>query len=351
MIRLLRGRWREELPGSALRWWLAPLTLPAWAGYRAAVAWRNRRYDAGRAAVARLPAPVVSVGNLTAGGTGKTPAVLAVCRLLAARGRRPAVLSRGYRGVDGANDEAQLLDGFPVVCDPDRAAGGRRALAAGADCLVLDDGFQHRRLHRDCDLVLIDATRPGGACLPLGWLREPWSGLRRARLAWISRADLAAPADLAALVARLDAAGVPWIRDRHQDGGLTPLAGGEPRPSAALAGRRVVLASGIGNPHGFEAAAHRHGWSVAASLRFPDHHRYDRGDAALLARYADRLRAELVVTAKDAVKLAPLGLTAPCWVLAAGDRLDGDGLAVLDRVLGEVLAGRDCPLPRPAAPP
>lgn len=342
-VRLLRGRWREELPGSPLRWWLAPLTLPAWAAYRLAVAWRNQRYDSGRSAVHRLPAPVVSVGNLTAGGTGKTPAVLAVCRLLASLGRRPAVLSRGYRGEGGANDEAQLLDGFPVVCDPDRVAGGRRALAAGADCLVLDDGFQHRRLHRDCDLVLIDATRPGDACLPLGWLREPFAGIRRARLAWISRADLAAPAALAALIRRLDAAGVPWIRDRHQDGGLTPLGGGETRPSATLAGQPVVLASGIGNPHGFEAAAQRHGWQVAESLRFPDHHHYDRADADLLAEAARRHRAVLVVTAKDAVKLAPLGLAAACWVLAAGDRLDGEGLAELGRVLAPLAGGSASP--------
>lgn len=337
-VRLLRGRWREELPGSPLRWWLAPLTLPAWACYRAGVAWRNRRYDRGQAVVQRLPAPVVSVGNLTAGGTGKTPAVLAVCRLLAAQGRRPAVLSRGYRGDGGANDEAQLLDGFPVVCDPDRVAGGRRALAAGADCLVLDDGFQHRRLQRDCDLVLVDATRPGDACLPLGWLREPLAGIRRARLAWISRADLVAPAVLAALARRLDAEGVPWIRDHHQDGGITPLAGGEARPSSSLAGQRVVLASGIGNPHGFESAALLHRWQVAVSLRFPDHHRYDRADAGLLAEAARRHQAALVVTAKDAVKLAPLRLDATCWVLAAGDRLDAAGMAELGRVLAALPA-------------
>ncbi|MCK6490669.1 MAG: tetraacyldisaccharide 4'-kinase [Planctomycetes bacterium] len=338
-VRLLRGRWREELPGSSLRWWLAPLTLPAWACYRAGVALRNHRYDSGRSVVQRLPAPVVSVGNLTAGGTGKTPAVLAVCRQLAARGRRPAVLSRGYRGEGGANDEAHLLDGFPVVCDPDRVAGGRRALAAGADCLVLDDGFQHRRLHRDCDLVLVDATRPGDACLPLGWLREPMAGIRRARLAWISRADLVAPAALAALTRRLDALGVPWIRDHHRDGGLTPLGGGDTHPSATLAGQRVVLASGIGNPHGFEAAALLHRWQVVESLRFPDHHRYDRADARLLAEAARRHQAVLVVTAKDAVKLTALGLEATCWVLAAGDRLDGDGLAELGRVLAPLAGG------------
>jgi tetraacyldisaccharide 4'-kinase len=181
--------------------------------------------------------------------------------------------------------------------------------------------------------VLVDATRPGSACLPLGWLREPWDGIRRADLVWITRADLVDAATLAGLTTRLDALGIPWIRDRHQDGGLTPLGGGAARSSASLTGQRVVLASGIGNPHGFEAAARRHGWSVVCSLRFPDHHRYDRADCALLAAETRRHHATLVVTAKDAVKIAPIGLDVPCLVLAAGDRPDAEALAVLDRLL------------------
>lgn len=338
-VRLRRGRWREELPGSPLRWALAPLLLPAWAAYRAAVAVRGRAYDLGWAPAFRLAVPVVSVGNLTAGGTGKTPAVLTVCRLLAARGRRPAVLSRGYRGTGGANDEAHLLEGFPVVCDPDRLAGGRRALAAGADCLVLDDGFQHRRLHRDLDIVLIDATRPGDACLPLGWLREPWSALRRARLAWVSRADLVTVDELAAITGRLDRLGIAWVRDRHAAGSITPLAGGDPQPATTLVGRPLLLASGVGNPRGFELAARRHGWTVAESWRFPDHHAYRTEDVAALDAATRRLGADLVVTGKDAVKLAPHPPTTPCWVLATGDRLDADGLARVDALLATGLAG------------
>ena len=165
--------------------------------------------------------PVIVVGNLTVGGTGKTPLVELLATLCRERGRSPAVLSRGYRGEGGeggANDEARMLT-VPVFCDASRSAAGARALAAGHDCLLLDDGFQHRRLARDLDLVLIDALRPWGvrgslpAVLPLGLMREPKRALRRADALVVTRADTVDERSLAALTTQLARFGKRQIGD------------------------------------------------------------------------------------------------------------------------------------------
>lgn len=335
------GRWREELPGTPARLLLAP----AWAPYRLAVALRNWAYDHGWAGQRRLPVPVISLGNLTAGGTGKTPAALAVVERLRRAGRTPAILSRGYRGVDGINEEARLAGDIPVVCDPDRVAGGQRALAAGADCLVLDDGFQHRRLARDLDIVLCDATRPWGddaggrgAVLPLGYLREGRSGLRRAGLLWITRADLVSAQRLADLRGELATWG-PVVEERAVGFALTPLAATDPSVAAPAlraeaTDRPVLLVSGIGNPGGFEAAAQRAGLTVLESHRFPDHHHYTAAQAqALLARATAR-GAELVTTGKDAVKLSAF-IRQGAVLTVRSELVDP---APLDQALARVLA-------------
>lgn len=343
-IRRGPGRWRDELPASPWRWLLAP----AWCAYRPLLALRGLAYDRGWLAAKRLPVPVLSVGNLTAGGTGKTPLTRHLARACLARGLKPAILSRGYRGDGRANDEALEVDECPVVCDPDRHAGGTRALADGATCLILDDGFQHRRLHRDLDLVAIDATRPWGdadggtgAVLPLGYLREGRAALARADVIAITRADLVEPAALERLTRELTPIGKPVVRVVDGPAALRPLAGGADRPVADLAGRPVVLASGLGNPLGFERSAERHGFAVRLSVRFGDHHAFTRGDAARLADEARRLGAALVVTGKDAVKLAPLlpaGVEA--WVLVARPELHAADAPVLERLLDARLPRR-----------
>ncbi len=337
------GRWREDLPGGPWRW----LLLPAWCVYRPLVAARNRLYDLGVLHARRLPVPVISVGNLTAGGTGKTPLVRHLVAWCIAHGLSPAVLSRGYRGADGANDEAMLIDGCPVVCDADRVRGGIAAIAAGANCLILDDGFQHRRLHRDLDVVLIDATRPWGeagggrgAVLPLGYLREGRGALRRAGMLALSRGEAVDVATLGRIEAELRATmGKPLVRIEETDAHLLPLGGGTRSEVAALAGQTVVLASGLGNPLGFERAAQRHGWQVAASLRFPDHHRYDVADAARIAEQARAAGAEVVMTAKDAVKLR--GIWPPAapraWVLEVASAVRSEDRAILDAALDAAL--------------
>lgn len=333
---LMPGRWPEELPASPWRWLLAP----AWAGFALGVAARGLAFDRGWRAVHRLGVPVLSVGNLVAGGAGKTPAALALAGLLRERGRRPAVVSRGYRGDGTANDEALLAGDLPMVCDPDRVAGARRALAAGADCIVLDDGLQHRRLHRDLDLVVIDATRPWGdaaggrgALLPLGYRREGLGALRRCQVAWISRAHLR-PERVAGLSALLRSHGLAVVREAAPERSFADLAG---RPVSVPAGP-VVLASGIGNPLGFELDARDLGLAVRASLRFPDHHRYAAGDLPALRRHA--AGATLVVTAKDAVKLAALWPddAPPCRVLQARTRLDPADLPALAGAVQRALA-------------
>ena len=296
-------RWIEELPASPVRW----LLIPAWLCYRPLIALRNLAYDREWLKTTRLPVPVISIGNLTAGGTGKTPAALAVVTWLSAHGRKPAIIARGYRGVAGVNEEAHLAGDIPVICNPDRVAGGRQAIAAGADCLVLDDGFQHRRLARDLDIVVIDATRPWGhlagrlgAVLPLGYLREGRSGLRRAGLCWLSRADLVDEVRLKHICTALPP-GIPTIMERMRGATLTPLAGGSAQPASAWQARQVVLVSGLGNPSGFEGAVRACGLVPIVSHRFPDHHHYTAAEVATIQAAAAGM--PVITTAKDAVKL------------------------------------------------
>lgn len=343
-IRRGPGRWRDELPASPWRWLLAP----AWCAYRPLIALRGVAYDHGWLRVKRLPVPVLSVGNLTAGGTGKTPLTRHLARACLARGFKPVILSRGYRGDGQANDEAREVDECPVVCDPDRHAGGSRAIADGATCLILDDGFQHRRLHRDLDLVAIDATRPwgdadgrAGAVLPLGYLREGRAALARAQVIAITRADLVDPAALALLTGQLAATGRPVVRVVDGPAELRPLAGGSAQPVSHVANRPVLLASGLGNPLGFERSAERHGFKVTLSVRFGDHHAFTPADAAMLAGEAHRRGAVLIVTGKDAVKLAPmLPAVAEAWALTARPELLAEDVPVLDRLLDTALAQR-----------
>lgn len=323
----LAGRWREEFPASPC----AGLLYPAGAVFALISAMRGWAYDRQILARHRLSVPVISLGNLTAGGTGKTPAVATLVTWLRAHGRRPAVVSRGYRaGRDGRNEEASLVGDVPVVCNPDRVAGGRRAIADGADVLILDDGFQHRRLARDLDILLIDATRPwgcdnggSGRPLPAGYLREAPRQARRAGLLWLTRTDLVEPQRLARLRKECAdlAPGVPVVEERATGAWLTPISGGTPMPLAAWIGRRVVLASGIGHPGALEIQAGRLGLHVLAAVRFPDHHHFTPADAAYLLGLGRKMEAAVVITGKDAVKLAGLPGTDSFQVLGIASSL------------------------------
>jgi tetraacyldisaccharide 4'-kinase len=283
-------------------------------GYGTAIAVRGIAFDSGWRRIHQAPVPVISVGNLTTGGTGKTPFVAWLIQELRRRGRQPGLLSRGYHSLsEGANDEARVIErlcpGVPHVQNPDRVAGARELLTfANADILVLDDGFQHRRLHRDLDIVLVDALQPWGygRLLPRGLLREPPSALRRADVVLITRADQIEPGAIEELRHQ-----IPAIRGARVDGELsfrpTRLVNvaGQSRPLSSVADRRIAAFCGIGNPVGFEQSLRQLG-ATGPCRAFPDHHRYTVADWDALEAWRHSLGADvLVTTLKDLVKAPP----------------------------------------------
>ena len=294
--------------------------------YSLGVRWRNHRFDRGLAQVHRVPVPVVSVGNLTLGGTGKTPMVQWVVRWFRRRGLRVAVVSRGYRAEAGArNDEAleleQRLVDVPLVQNPDRVAGARMAVEEfDSQLIVLDDAFQHRRIARDLDIVLLDGLEPFGFnhLFPRGTLREPPSGLRRAQIVALSRADLLSPArrDEIRRQAALLAPGAAWAEVVHAPQGLRNSSGREESPDA-LADYPVAAFCGVGNPAGFRHTLELCGYRVIAFREFADHYRYARADVDRLIAWAEDLEvAAVLCTHKDLVKLGidQLG-SRPLWAL------------------------------------
>ncbi|HEY2909466.1 MAG TPA: tetraacyldisaccharide 4'-kinase [Gemmataceae bacterium] len=271
--------------------------------YRLGVAWRNRQYDRGRG-IHRAAVPVVSVGNLSLGGTGKTPAVEYVARFYRDQGVRPVILSRGYGSDTGANDEALVLE--ENLPDVPHLQGADRALLADAaveeleaELLILDDGFQHRRLHRDLDIVLIDATCPPhrDRLFPRGTLREPAGNLKRASAALLTRCDQVGPSELKATR--------DWLKMRFPN---LPVAESEHRPRGELNdwnGKEVAAFCGIGNPEAFRKTLENLGAEVIAFRTFPDHHAYTRGDVDDLRSWAGQPSegAVIATTQKDWVKL------------------------------------------------
>ncbi|HRE99680.1 MAG TPA: tetraacyldisaccharide 4'-kinase [Pirellulaceae bacterium] len=305
--------------------------------YRAAIALRNRRFDAGRG-VERVEVPVIALGNLTTGGTGKTPAVIWVCRRLREQGVRVATISRGY-GADratGQNDEAleleRSLPDVPHLQNPDRVEAARLAIDELASrCLVLDDAFQHRRIARDLDWVLIDARNPFGFgyLLPRGLLREPRSSLRRADAVLLTRADQVSAAErerLRAEVARHVRPGVPIVATTHRPlAWVSALGASLPIERSFSAGEpgipsRVAAFCGIGNPEAFRGTLESIGIRPCAWRTYPDHHRFTREDLAELAEWVAASGAEgAVCTIKDLVKLStPRIGRVPLWGLEIG---------------------------------
>jgi tetraacyldisaccharide 4'-kinase len=308
--RLADGSLRGPAPMAA-RAILTALALP----YGLAVSARNACYDRGLAAARPAGVPVISVGNLTLGGTGKTPLVAWVCRRLLDLGRRPAVVSRGYAARPGQpSDEAAelaiLLPEVPHVADRDRVSGAAAAAAAGADVVVLDDGFQHRRLHRDLDIVAIDATDPFGCdrLFPRGLLREPLRGLARAEAVVLTRAGGLPPAERERIHRRVAAArpGLPpvvWLETEHRPTCLR-TASGRREPLDSLRGRPVAAFCGIGNPAAFRRTLAEAGGTTVGFRSFADHHAYGPADLASLAAWAEQTAADQVVTTlKDLVRI------------------------------------------------
>jgi tetraacyldisaccharide 4'-kinase len=314
-------------------------------GYGATMRRRNARYDRG-VGVHRAHIPVVSVGNLTAGGTGKTPVVALLANRFRDRGATPTLLSRGYRATAGRpNDEALVLEhlcpGVPHLQTPDRvAAAAEAATRFGASVLILDDGFQHRRLARDLDIVLIDATNPFGYghLLPRGLLREPIESLRRADLVLLTRADAVAEEAKRAIHRRLDQAapGLPIVEITFPPVELVNTSG-ERRPLASLEEKPLLAFCGIGNPAGFARTLSTAGLRPAEVVAFPDHHPYDQADLDRLARRAHALGIDAAVTTlKDLVKIRtdtlPVPAGIPVWAIETGCEIVTNGPALFERL-------------------
>ncbi|MBN1360825.1 MAG: tetraacyldisaccharide 4'-kinase [Sedimentisphaerales bacterium] len=330
-----------------------PLAVAA-VGYRLVVGVRNTLYDWRLLRVHRAGAPVLCVGNLTTGGTGKTPLVIWLARRLTQKGLRVAVLTRGYKsrrtedggrrvctahqkkvGIahptngknagaedggqktkDGAlsDEPAELVSacpGLPVVVNPDRVAGAAEAIREHqAQVLLMDDGFQHRRLGRDLDIVAIDATVPlgYGRLLPAGLLREPVTGLRRAGAVVLTRCDLVSEYALAEIEARILQIhpDLPIARSRHVPVALHH-ANGSRHGLDELRGKRVFAFCGLGNPTSFLRTVEACGGKLVGSRTFNDHHAYTDRDLADVHSQARSLNAEFVVTSqKDWTKIARL---------------------------------------------
>jgi len=285
---------------------------------------RSLLYGCGILPSKRLPRPVISVGNIVVGGTGKTPMTIWIADYLMRRGKRVAVLTRGYGGrlegqvavvADGsrrllepadAGDEpcllAAQLPGLIVVMGSDRYAAGCLAMERfNPDIFILDDGFQHLKLRRDLDILLMDGKNPtgNGRMFPAGLLREPLSALRRAQLVLFTRSDGVDPDGIVL------PEGVERCHARHQLTGFSTGRSAELRPFSDLKGLRGLAFAGIADPDGFFTTLEAAGVTLVATLAFPDHSSYGDEECAALARLKRSSRADfLVTTAKDAVKLA-----------------------------------------------
>ncbi|MGE3166652.1 MAG: tetraacyldisaccharide 4'-kinase [Planctomycetota bacterium] len=313
--------------------WVVRALAPLEAGYRLGLRLddcRRRRHVAAGVWPQRLPCRVISIGNLVVGGVGKTPLVEAIAREWLRRGGRPAILSRGYRGGAGGNDEYRLLvrrlAEVPHRQHPDRYRAGLELLRErpDIDLILLDDGFQHRRLHRDLDLVALDLTRPFGYghCLPRGLLREPWQALGRADAFILTRGEDCSPIKRAIVETFLRERfpRTPRIAARLRFEGLRGPSGasGDMAPS-----RRWAAFAGIGNPDAFFRSLPLWGIQPVAARSYPDHHGFTAADLEHLVTWARSQRADaLVCTEKDGVKLEALPgfaeLALPCYQVQIG---------------------------------
>jgi tetraacyldisaccharide 4'-kinase len=280
----------------------------------------------------KLPCLVISVGNITSGGTGKTPMIMYLARYLTARDLKVAVVSRGYRsrletgggivsdgqnvlvGVDDSGDEPYLLaaalTGVPVIVGADRYRAGRQAVRAfSPDVILLDDAFQHLKLKRDLDLVLLDSRRPlgNGFSLPAGELREPLRALGRGDAVIFTRCDTADGALQAkkSCTRLAEHFGGPVFNTRHVPVIRKVVPGcGKASAESSMAGRRVFAFSGVAKNDEFLYTLSEFKCELAGSLGFPDHHRYSDGDLARICRRAEKLDADFIVTTeKDYVKI------------------------------------------------
>jgi len=320
-----------------------PLLLPFSWLYGLGVFLRNLGYDSGWAKIHRIPVPVISIGNLSAGGTGKTTLTLSLARLLQNDPYQlsPAVLSRGYRrsswgyqlvsagegslcGWEQSGDEPQLyarkLTDVPVAVDADRVRGGNFLVKHFAPSVILlDDGFQHRRLHRDLDIVLLNSggNIQSDHLLPAGLLREPQSSLRRAHLIVLTYFLLGETESERIWRTCAEHFGEHrLLACRNKMLTCTDLRTGEKFPLEDIRGMRLIPFCGIARPESFRKILAEQGAEIPFLIRFQDHHKYGPRDVERLATaYAEERSDYLITTEKDAVKLGGLFEALPILVL------------------------------------
>lgn len=329
--------------------------------YGGVVRLRNWLYNRGVLRSVGLRARVISVGNVTVGGTGKTPLVEMLARFLRDEGRRVAVLSRGYgrkeKGIvvvsdgkeirvnaEAAGDEPMLLarrlKGIPVLVGRDRAVTGRIAVESfGCNVLLLDDAFQHRRVKRDLDFVSIDSTNlwGNGRLLPAGPLRESLGALARADVVLFARCDASSDVEEAVKrVQRYKRAKILFAWHRPLEW-VSALDGGE-HSLDLLKGKRVVGFAGIGNPEAFRSTLRATGVDLVRLIKFKDHHWYNRGDFERIAGFVDASEAEAIVTTeKDSVRLSvPQAWEVPVYYLRIDFEIQG-GFDALKQVIDSAL--------------
>jgi tetraacyldisaccharide 4'-kinase len=295
----------------------------------------------------KLACPVISVGNITLGGTGKTPVTLYLARMLIRLGFQPAILSRGYRGrfeqtggivsdgrrvladADAAGDEpfmmARQLAGVPVLAGSDRYQSGMTAIQQfHPDVMILDDAFQHLRLKRDLNILLLDAARPfgNGKIFPRGRLREPLSGLKRADVFILTRSEIGRefplPDEIAALAPVFRSFHVPYIYKVEKGVECSAGLDVQDRMDGIMGRIRVFAFSGIADNQNFFDTLNRMGWEIGGTAGFPDHHTYSPEDLDHILTAARLAGADtLATTEKDWVRL-PKGFSWPLDAMVIG---------------------------------
>ena len=313
--------------------------------YGLIVSVRNRLYVRGVLKSFSVDVPVICVGNLTAGGTGKTPLVIRLCNYLQEKGLKCAILTRGYKtGAGQKTDEPALLatacGDVPVIVNSDRVAGARKAIEKHhVQLLILDDGFQHRRLRRELDIVAIDATCPFGygRILPGGFLRESPKALKRAAAVVITRSNQVEPEQLQAIETHIRkiAPNLPVVKSIHQLKHAVTVKN-EKISLNELAGKPVYAFCGIGNPEAFFLSLKQSGLDVVGTAIFDDHHTYTRDDMNAVFEQAGTCGAGFVLcTQKDWGKCALLAPKTGNFVFASV-AMELDFVEGFDKISGQL---------------
>ena len=284
--------------------------------YQIGIVIRNKLYDKSILKITNVPAAVISIGNITTGGTGKTPLVAWLCNYFTAKNIKTAVLTRGYKVKDSvfADEPAMLAKAAPqakVIVNPDRTAGAEKAISQhNAKLLIMDDGFQHRKLARDIDIVAIDATEPFGyeKLLPAGLLREPLDSLKRADAVVITRSNQNSPEKISEIKERLSKINpdIVFAAAVHKPMGIK-LIKDKQMSLNELAGRKIYAFCGIGNPEAFFQTLSDMALNIVGTKVYNDHHKYTESDIAAIYEDAKYKQAQLVLTThKDWIKTALL---------------------------------------------